>query len=76
MSSLIDLSGISYGYRAGQNVLDRVNLSLSENERLFITGPNGAGKSTLLRILVGLIKPFGGEISAFGQCISAQKSGH
>ena len=66
MSSLIELNDISYGYRAGQNVLDRVSLSLEANERLFITGPNGAGKSTLLRILVGLIKPFGGEIRAFG----------
>lgn len=67
MSLLIELTDISYGYRAGQNLLDQVNLSLGSNERLFVTGPNGAGKSTLLRILVGLIKPFGGEISAFGQ---------
>lgn len=66
MSSLIELNDISYGYRAGQNVLDRVSLSLQGDERLFITGPNGAGKSTLLRILVGLIKPHGGQISAFG----------
>lgn len=66
MSSLIELNDISYGYRAGQKVLDRVSLSLQSDERLFITGPNGAGKSTLLRILVGLIKPHGGQISAFG----------
>jgi cobalt/nickel transport system ATP-binding protein len=66
MSSLIELNDISYGYRSGQTVLDRVSLSLNEAERLFITGPNGAGKSTLLRILVGLIKPHAGEIRALG----------
>ncbi|PKR59352.1 energy-coupling factor ABC transporter ATP-binding protein [Thalassospira lohafexi] len=67
MSSLIELNDISYGYRSGQKVLDRVSLTLDAGERLFITGPNGAGKSTLLRILVGLIKPHHGRISAFGQ---------
>ena len=66
MSSLIELNDISYGYRAGQNVLDRVSLKLDPGERLFLAGPNGAGKSTLLRILVGLIKPHAGEIRAFG----------
>ncbi|KJE35461.1 cobalt ABC transporter ATPase [Thalassospira sp. HJ] len=66
MSSLIELNNISYGYRVGQNVLDRVSLTLDSGERLFLAGPNGAGKSTLLRILVGLIKPHAGEIRAFG----------
>tara|TARA_E500000318_G_C3519816_1_gene195905 strand:- start:71 stop:799 length:729 start_codon:yes stop_codon:yes gene_type:complete len=71
MSSLIELNDISYGYRAGQSVLDRVSLKLDQQERLFVTGPNGAGKSTLLRILVGLIKPNGGEIRAFGKsCVT------
>lgn len=71
MSSLINLTDISYGYRAGQSVLDRVSLTLCKEERLFIAGPNGAGKSTLLRILVGLIKPNGGEIHAFGRaCVT------
>lgn len=66
MSSLIELNDISYGYRAGQNVLDHVSLTLDPGERLFVAGPNGAGKSTLLRIIVGLIKPHAGEIRAFG----------
>jgi len=71
MSSLINLTDISYGYRAGQSVLDRVSLTLNKEERLFIAGPNGAGKSTLLRILVGLIKPNGGKIHAFGRaCVT------
>ncbi|NIY74443.1 ABC transporter ATP-binding protein [Thalassospira sp. HF15] len=66
MSSLIELNDISYGYRAGQNVLNNVSLTLDPGERLFLAGPNGAGKSTLLRIVVGLIKPHAGEIRAFG----------
>lgn len=30
-------------------------------------GPNGAGKSTTMKMLLGLVKPTGGEISMFGK---------
>lgn len=76
MSSLIELNDISYGYRSGQKVLDRVSLTLDADERLFITGPNGAGKSTLLRILVGLIKPHSGRVAAFGKTCVQESDFH
>ena len=47
---------------ADEPVLDRVNLSIHEDERLCLTGRNGAGKSTLLRVLSGQIAPDEGEI--------------
>ncbi len=47
---------------ADEPVLDRINLSIHEDERLCLTGRNGAGKSTLLRILAGQIVPDEGEI--------------
>lgn len=43
-------------------VLDHVNLSISEDDRLCLAGRNGAGKSTLLRVLAGEIVPEEGEI--------------
>ena len=41
-------------------VLDGVNFSLAENERVGLVGPNGEGKSTLLRLLVGHETPDSG----------------
>ena len=47
-------------------MLNGVDLTLNEGERLCLTGRNGAGKSTLLHLLVGLLRPSGGRVSAFG----------
>ena len=43
-------------------VINNLNLSLSNKEILAIVGPSGCGKSTLLSAIVGLIKPNNGEI--------------
>jgi zinc transport system ATP-binding protein len=51
----------------GNEVLKRINLSLEEKKFIGIVGPNGGGKTTLLRAILGLIKPFSGEIRVFGR---------
>jgi len=53
--------------RWGSNtVLDDVNLTLCEGERLAVVGPSGTGKSTVLRILAGLLLPSDGELRING----------
>lgn len=53
---------VSYGYESNKEVLSRVSLTLSRNERLAIVGKNGAGKSTLLKLIIGFLSPQQGEI--------------
>jgi ATP-binding cassette subfamily F protein 3 len=43
-------------------ILDKINFSINEGDRLGIVGVNGAGKSTLLKIICGSITPSGGEV--------------
>ena len=43
-------------------VLENINLSITNADRLAITGASGAGKSTLLQLLAGLDKPSKGNI--------------
>ncbi|KAA6329484.1 High-affinity zinc uptake system ATP-binding protein ZnuC [termite gut metagenome] len=45
-----------------QTVLHEVNLTVNRHDFLGIIGPNGGGKTTLVRIILGLLKPGGGEI--------------
>ena len=43
-------------------ILQKINFSVNEGDRLGIVGVNGAGKSTLLRIIAGTVEPSGGNV--------------
>ncbi len=49
----------SHGAKA---VLDGVNVSIHQGERIGVVGRNGAGKSTLARLLAGLDEPDDGKV--------------
>lgn len=46
----------------GVNVVKGVSLEVSQGEIVGLLGPNGAGKTTSFYMIVGLIKPNGGQI--------------
>lgn len=72
-NALIKVTGLSYRYPRRGVVLDNVDFTLNEGERVALTGPNGAGKTTLLHLLVGLKKAKAGEIWAFGETRGEEK---
>ncbi len=44
-------------------LMNHVNLTISDGDRIGVVGKNGSGKSTFLRLLAGLETPDGGSIS-------------
>ncbi len=44
-------------------LMNHVNLTISDGDRIGVVGKNGSGKSTFLRLLAGLEKPDDGSIS-------------
>jgi ABC-2 type transport system ATP-binding protein len=46
--------------------LDGLDLSVAPGEVHGFLGPNGAGKSTTIRVLLGLVRKSGGEVTLFG----------
>ena len=68
---LLDLKDIHFGYPGLAPVLEGASMQLQPGERLSLIGPNGAGKSTLLKIIMGLLIPTSGSVTAFGKpCMS------
>ncbi|MFF0310528.1 CocE/NonD family hydrolase [Streptosporangium sp. NPDC004379] len=64
------ISGLTKAYGDGERVVDDLSFTVGQGQVLGLLGPNGAGKTTTLRMLMGLIRPDGGEIRIFGHRVS------
>ncbi|MFG2287892.1 ABC transporter ATP-binding protein [Streptomyces sp. NPDC048595] len=62
---------VTFGYRAGVDVLREVSLRIRPGSRLALVGPSGAGKSTLGRLLAGIYGPRRGSVTLGGAELSA-----
>lgn len=58
---LLNCEDLSFGYE-GRMVLDGLNFSVEEEDKLCVVGENGSGKTTLLKGLLSLISPLGGKL--------------
>ena len=64
MTNALQLRGLCKAF--GDPAVDHLDLSVRAGEFYALLGPNGAGKTTTLRMVAGLLRPDGGEISVFG----------
>jgi len=65
LEPVIALRSVSFAYD-GSRVLEEVDLKIAAGEVACLIGPNGGGKTTLLKILLGLLRPTGGDVRVFG----------
>ncbi len=61
----IELEAVRFAYN-GHAVLDDVTLSIEAGDFACIVGPNGGGKTTLLKLMLGLLRPQGGQVRVLG----------
>ena len=62
---VVDVRGLVKKFGAF-TALDGLDLSVERGEVHGFLGPNGAGKSTTIRVLLGLLRADGGEVSLLG----------
>jgi spermidine/putrescine transport system ATP-binding protein len=69
----IEVVNVSKIFGSGEGqvaALDKVSVSIRENEFFTLLGPSGCGKTTLLRLIAGFDFPSAGEILLYGQDIA------
>ncbi len=64
---LVRAENLRFGYNKKSRALRGVSFEIRQGEIAAIVGQNGAGKSTLSKLLVGLLKPTGGDLTLFGR---------
>ncbi len=68
MDKILSLENIHFRYYPdAPNVLTDLSLDIPAGKVTAILGPNGTGKTTLLHILLGLLKPFKGQVKISGK---------
>lgn len=68
MPQALSVSNLRYKYgRKNRAILSDVNFSVCEHEIVGLVGANGCGKTTLGKLIAGLYRSTGGEISLFGK---------
>lgn len=61
MTPLVRMKGISVRFN-DRDVLREIDLDINLGEITTVIGPNGAGKSTLIKTILGIVKPYKGQI--------------
>jgi ATP-binding cassette, subfamily B, multidrug efflux pump len=62
----IRFENVSFGYKADEPVLKRLNFAIAPGEKVALVGPTGAGKSSIIRLLCRLYEPTDGRILVDG----------
>ena len=71
MSNILEIRDLQVHY-GGIEAVKGISLDVPEGEIVTLIGANGAGKSSTLRSIAGLVKPSAGNISFFGEDITAK----
>ena len=75
--AIVSLRGVTKNYTRGKQkveVLQPLDLAISQGDFLALMGPSGSGKTTLLNLIGGLDQPSSGEVNVGGQRIDQLSS--
>ncbi|HPE68368.1 MAG TPA: ABC transporter ATP-binding protein [Thermotogota bacterium] len=67
---MIEISNVTFGYDT-KPLFEGLSLRIPRRKIFGIIGPNGSGKSTLVKLILGLLKPWSGEIRVDGQRVGS-----
>ena len=72
MKNSIEVINLSKIYKS-KSAVTNINFKINENEIVGLLGPNGCGKTTTIGMILGLLKPSGGQVLINGKDIEKNK---
>lgn len=66
----IQFDQVTFGYQAGEPVLNGLSFNAAGGKTLALVGPSGAGKSTVVALVLGFYKPQTGHVLIDGQDVT------
>ena len=66
----IEFQNLTFAFNETRKVLENINLTVKNGEKIALIGPSGAGKTTFVRLLLRLYSPTAGKILIDGQDIT------
>jgi zinc transport system ATP-binding protein len=66
MENAIEVTGVSFAYEDGKNVLEDLTFNVAKGDFFCVAGDNGTGKTTLMKLLAGVAAPRSGIVSREG----------
>lgn len=73
MEKILEVKDLRKSF-GSKTVLDSLSFSVSEGSVFGFIGRNGAGKTTTMKIILGLLKPDGGEVTVCGEKVTVGNS--
>ena len=65
---MIEVRNLAYRYSGAEaSAVEDLSFNIEDGEIFGFLGPSGAGKSTTQKVLIGLLRDYGGSISIFGK---------
>jgi fluoroquinolone transport system ATP-binding protein len=74
-SNAITIQNLTFTYpKTEKKAIDNVSFHIKKGEIFGFLGPNGAGKSTTQKVIIGLLKGYGGNVDLLGKNLKNWKS--
>jgi ABC-2 type transport system ATP-binding protein len=70
---VIEAQGLRMEFR-GLVAVESLDLSIAKGTLYGLIGPNGSGKTTAIKMLVGLLRPSGGQAMVLGESVPLQSN--
>ncbi|HQL35961.1 MAG TPA: ABC transporter ATP-binding protein [Bacillota bacterium] len=67
--SFYTINSLTFSYAGTDKLFQNISFDIEANQHIGLVGPNGCGKTTLVKLMLGILRPQGGEIYLEGNNI-------